>query len=307
MNRLFITIFFLVITIFSVSSQDDIKITQYWSIPSYINPSCLTEDNMMNIGVLGRKQDIGADISPNIYILAANMPFHLFNKDQSAGILITSNKLGSYKSNGMSIQYSYNLRINESFLNLGVRAGVLNETYDNTKDKENLEDNISAINKQTKSFIGAIGINYRNKGFYANISAADLFASELKLNDTVSIKTKPDYYLIAGYNISFKSSLFELKPSFLIQNNGLEWIGNTTLRIDFKKLFYVGASYRFKESVDFLAGVNIKGFKIGYSYDMIINNAPNGGRGSHELFVSYHKKIDLGKKKNGNYKSIRIL
>ena len=52
--------------------------------------------------------------------------------------------------------------------------------------------------------------------------------------------------------------------------------------------FYIGASYRLKNSANIMAGFQITDqINIGYSYDLSVNEFSAYNNGSHEFFITY--------------------
>ena len=65
--------------------------------------------------------------------------------------------------------------------------------------------------------------------------------------------------------------------------------------------------YRIRDAVIINIGVNIKGIRFGYSYDISTSALARVTSGSHELSASYNVKMDLSGKSKNKHKSIRIL
>ena len=59
------------------------------------------------------------------------------------------------------------------------------------------------------------------------------------------------------------------------------------LRALYKKLLWLGVSYRDQDALVFMLGVNYDSYSIGYSYDLILSDIADYSNGSHGLFISY--------------------
>ena len=64
---------------------------------------------------------------------------------------------------------------------------------------------------------------------------------------------------------------------------------------------------RWKDAVTAFIGVNLKDAFIGYAYDYPVSAISKATFGSHEVFVSYNVKLDMGEKNRNSHKSIRIM
>lgn len=80
-----------------------------------------------------------------------------------------------------------------------------------------------------------------------------------------------------------------------------------TARARYRKLFSFGIGYRYKDAVTATVAAEIKNFFIGYSYDYSTSAIRQASSGSHEMFVGYSLKLDLGDKNRHRHKSVRIM
>ena len=89
------------------------------------------------------------------------------------------------------------------------------------------------------------------------------------------------------------------KPSVLAK-----YVANVTPNVDvnasflFKKVFWLGASYRSGNGFVLLTEYNITDFlRLGYSYDIVTNALKSQNRGTHEIFIGFDFAIGSGKNK----------
>ena len=80
-----------------------------------------------------------------------------------------------------------------------------------------------------------------------------------------------------------------------------------TARVRYNKFLIGGVAYRYKDAVSLLLGADYKGFFISYSYDYALSAIRKASSGSHELFVDYNLKLNLGDKNKNKHKSIRLM
>ena len=115
------------------------------------------------------------------------------------------------------------------------------------------------------------------------------------------------YYFMAGGNIPIKNTLFELQPSVFVKTDFNLFQAEATMRVRYNKFITGGVAYRHNDAVSLVAGVEIKNFVVGYSYDYPISDISKATSGSHEVFVNYNVKLNLGEKNKNKHKSIRLM
>lgn len=83
--------------------------------------------------------------------------------------------------------------------------------------------------------------------------------------------------------------------------------GEITARARYRKFISFGVGYRWKDAVIATLSAEIKNFFIGYSYDYATTAINRASSGSHEVFVGYSMKLDLGEKNKNRHKSVRLM
>lgn len=78
-------------------------------------------------------------------------------------------------------------------------------------------------------------------------------------------------------------------------------------RLRYRKMFTFGVGYRWKDAIIASLSAEIKNFFIGYSYDYATTAINRASSGSHEIFVGYSLKLDLGEKNRNRHKSVRLM
>ncbi len=134
------------------------------------------------------------------------------------------------------------------------------------------------------------GVQYQQiRKIYVGLSGTNLLESSADIGNT-RYGPKRNLYLTAGYYINLmgkrKNSLY-LIPSLLVKSNLANVQFDLTARLEYNNLLWAGVSYRYQDAVAVLAGVNIKGFHLGASYDFTIGNLSNISNGSPEIFIGY--------------------
>ena len=112
---------------------------------------------------------------------------------------------------------------------------------------------------------------------------------------------------MAGSNIPIKNTLFEIQPSIFAKTDAQFFQGEATVRVRYNKFLSGGVGYRYKDAVSLMIGAEFKNFFIGYSYDYSTSAISKASSGSHEVFLNYNVKLNLGDKNKNKHKSIRLM
>ena len=153
------------------------------------------------------------------------------------------------------------------------------------------------------------GVYYRNRDWYVGASVMHLNSPRVELCETNELNISPTYYLTGGYNIRLTNPFLYIHTSLLGRTDGTDWRADLSGRLMYtheKRVLYAGLSYSPTRSVTFQLGGDIRGIRVGYSYE-VYTSAISFIHGSHELFIGYQTELDLYKKGRNLHKSVRFL
>ena len=319
--KYFVTSILAAVISIAAKAQTDAQFSQYWAVQNYYNPAAIGSTDNINIKAGSRIQWIGIDNAPMSFNALGDMPFKFLEKRWAVGLNISSQSMGLYRSINAAAQLAYRKRMLKGELSIGVQVGIINETFKGTEvfipsDDEYHDTNDDAIPQQDiagTGFDAAAGLHFTHKYFWVGISATHLNQPSISLktenseDDMYEFQAGRTYYFMAGGNIPIKNTLFELQPSVFFKTDTQYWTAEATARLRYKKFLSAGVSYRWKDAVAFHIGAELKGVTLGYSYDFPVSNIIKGTSGSHELWLGYNLKIDLGEKNKNKHKSIRLM
>ena len=327
----------------SLSAQFDTQLSSYWAVPNYYNPAYAGESGQLQLTGLYRMQWLGITNAPKTGIVLAEMPFLFFGRQHGAGVSMYNDQIGLFKSNVISGQYAFKLKLFKGNLSIGIQGGYISETFDGSKVKipndegfDPQDDAIPLSQVSGNSIDAAVGVFYTDslKRWYVGLSATHIFAPKLELNDTYILDIPRSYYLTAGYNIRLKNPLLELRPSIMLKSteignwkydaeNDTLWANihpntfkgmlkqsqiDVSLRLVYAKMLWGGLSWRSGESMIFTLGGKFKAIEVGYAYDVpFFSDLIRMTSGSHELFIKYAMDLNLNKGLKGKHKSVRLL
>jgi type IX secretion system PorP/SprF family membrane protein len=161
------------------------------------------------------------------------------------------------------------------------RAVVLNPTID-----QPYQDYIATAGNRYIMDVGAGLYIYSKKAFFG-IAADHLTKDFVSFGPTTAnFNTQMHLNLTAGYKIPLNENL-SLTPAFLVKfMNPAPVSFDVSAQLEFKEWLWAGVSYRNKDAVVAMAGLNIsERFKLGYSYDYGISRMNKYSSGGHELIL----------------------
>ncbi|MEE1944857.1 type IX secretion system membrane protein PorP/SprF [Pedobacter sp. KR3-3] len=294
-------------------AQQNIQFTQYMFNALSVNPAYAgyKEDWFGQMAL--RTQWTGLNGAPNTGQVSIDGVVDPVTKRMGVGLQLTGDKLGAQSSASAYANFAYRLRLNAEDtqrLSFGLALGVTNYSLDGTKLNPVDVNDPNLPTGQINSYIpdARFGVYYYNENFYVGASVMDLLSGD-KSNSifkwdagtTENLKRKRHMYIIAGM-LNNLSDEVRLRPSILIKE---DFKGPTSLDLSAMFIFndrvWLGGSYRTGlnlwnkaysqnislSNVNSVSGVvqfNVSSrFRLGYSYDYMLNKLSSVQSGSHEL------------------------
>lgn len=297
MKRKFLYIL-LVIMIFNKSNaQQDAIYSQYMFNPFMINPAYAGSRDALSGVLLFRQQWVGIEGAPSTQTFS--MHSQIGKSKMAGGINLINDAIGPTRNSGIFLTGAYHLKLAKGKLSFGLRGGVFNSrldnsllNYNNKADKFNTMNTVSTL---VPSFDA--GLYYYTRNFYLGLSATHLTQTKFEYSNYPTGTTlflKRHYFLAAGYAAEITKKVV-FKPSVLIK-----YVEGAPINFDintsflFNKVFWLGASYRSGNGITFISEFYITDwFRIGYSYDLVLNRLKKFTLGTHEIVAGF----DLNLKK----------
>lgn len=302
-------------------AQFDGQFSQYMLNPGTFNPASIGEGEELIVNLTNRQQWTKIDNAPNTFYVNASMPQLLGPSRHGLGLVIMKESIGLFSTQLLQIQYAYKKPMWGGLLGFGIQGGMLQQDFD--ADKIYIPESDYHITGDaslpTGSLSGKIpdfsaGIWLSLPQFYTGFSASHLLETGIKLKkneeesseNAYTMVASRTYYLTGGYNIKPANPLYTLQPSFLLKTDLSAWQTDLSARLTYKDKYWGMMGWRPQDAVIVSAGIKLpQGLSIGYAYDISLTLWGASG-GSHEIFLSYSKKIEtatVSKKQ----KSVRIL
>ncbi len=302
-------------------AQVDAQYTQYWAVPGYYNPAAIGNADYIRVTLGSRAQWTGIRHAPLSFIGSADMPFMFMNKRWATGLVLQQQSMGLYSNINVGAQLAYKQKMLGGTLSAGIQAGLVNEKFDGTKiivpegdeAHDASDDAIPKVAVTGNALDLNAGVFFLHKKFWVGLSATHLTQPSVELKaegneeDIYEFQQGRVYYFMAGSNIPIKNTLFEVQPSVLAKTDTKFFQGEATVRVRYNKFISGGIGYRYKDAVSIMIGAELKNFFLGYSYDYATSAISKASYGSHEVFLNYNVKLNLGEKNKNKHKSIRLM
>lgn len=303
-----------VITLFLASNTSfaqDPQFSQFYAVSSYLNPAFTGNTLLGRFSLNYRNQ--WPSIPKGFVSYSFSYDHNMRDLNSGLGLLVLRDKAGSGGLRFTSIGglYSYNLQLSrKQAIRAGLRFSYVSRNYDlsrlvfadqiarssSTTIESNLGEGTSYVDIGT-------GMVFYSEHYWAGLAIDHINKPNESLTGTTTelpIKTS----LHAGYNIPVKRDIkYEVESSVTIAANykaQQKWdqldigtyynfnsvvLGMWYRGIPLLKAYQPG--YGNNDALVLLAGVQVAGLRIGYSYDITISKLADCTSGSHEISLRY--------------------
>ena len=273
---------------------------------AYFNPAYIPELQYATIGLGGRFQWGGLEGSPINGFFSGK--YFFVGAHSQVGLNILYDKIGYQQIVNPKVTYAFCVPIgDDSYLNLGVSAGLMNKSYDvseiilDKKGAQHENDILLSLEKGTAPDID-VGFEFLIQNFEFGGSATHL------LSKTDFVSMNRTYFAFANCNFQ-STEWWRLSPHYsfyyfdgddrsediMKHQVGLYFYYITDYDNVPTDLFYVAAAYRIPYEASFMAGFSWGVFSIFYSYDYFFGDLRHDSFGSHEIGIEFKiKQNDRG-------------
>ncbi len=291
-----------------VNAQQDPQFSMNMYNRLYTNPGSAGSNNGICANALHRQQWVGFDGRPITTVVNVDATVKAIHG--GVGLSILSDKLGAQYSGGVKVSYAYRLGLGPGTLGIGIEGGILFNTLDGSQLDPIQDSDPNIVNAKSNGIAPDLGFGlyYHTDKLYAGIAANHLIGPtlEYKEENTVSeVTVARHYYAMAGYTWDMSQTL-SLNPAVFLKTDAASVQFDINLRLHWKNMVWAGASYRIDDAVAVMAGINIKEFRVGYSYDITTSGLNNYSSGSHEIMLGYCYKLK-SPVSNERYRNVRFL
>lgn len=238
--------------------------------------------------------------------------FDMNVKKGGFGVYLFNDITDVFRTWGGYFSYAYHLRFKSDMhrLSIGLSAGLQDYGFDREKAFVQNTDDPLLQGDRGLSFDGSAGLHYFvTKGSLLNLSlglsAVSIYATDLKFLNNAAPTTLfvPDRHYLATLSNRFKlvNEKLVLEPMVIARfTEAMNYQIEPGLLLGYKDWVWVSGLYRYDYGVTIAGGFKVhSAVKIGYAYDMALNDIKDYTNGTHEVMLGiiFGKKDDLATKK----------
>jgi type IX secretion system PorP/SprF family membrane protein len=260
-----------------------------------VNPAYAGSKEVLAIDVLNRNQWVNIEGAPKTLTISAHTAMK--NKKVGLGLYMYRDALGATSTLSFMGTYSYRIYMERSSLAFGLQFGFDYFDFDWNELKLKYPDTVfdpQDIRRTTPD--ANFGIYYQSHLFYLGISSKQLLSNAFShiIGDgkTTFNKLTQHFYMMGGFATPIKDKIV-FRPSVMAK-----YTPNTPLQLDFNlsvlfgNVFWAGVSYRTAKAITLLTEFKIaERIKLGYSYDLYLNQLESFNYGSHEIRIGFELPI----------------
>ncbi len=316
--RVIYRLLLVVVTLFGLSgvlhAQDEIVCDQYHFNYYLVNPAVAGAERCTHLMLTGKFQWLGIDDAPMTQTLSART--RILN-NVGLGIYLYNDKNGYSYRQGGEVTFAYHIPLSENNrymmksrdisrqLSFGISLMVNHLNFSNELfDGDNAaSDNVLGNGGSNKGFYfnANVGAYFKWDNFFAGYSMSNLIPTEMTELGVDEPKWPLTGYGFLGYDIDFVNNM-TLEPAAMFKFNvngsrqfdlNLKFMQTLPSNEDFS--YWLQLSYRHTLDSDNMkplalypmGGIRIKGFHIGYAYQVGLTALNRQNYGSHEIMLGY--------------------
>lgn len=309
-----------------VSWAQDPAFTQFYGAPLYLNPAFAGSAKCPR-GVINFK-DHWPGVKSNYVTYAASYDQFVDILGGGVGILLLHDRagLGSITNTQASLQYSYQINLSRD---VAARLGLQGTFGQNAFDWQSFlfgdridsrygfiyptQENIESLKTPKNYFDASAGLLVYSSNMYGGFSAHHINRPEqnyIKTTDgyayRLPMKITGHFGMVIPLGNDPKMSNRYISPNIIYQSQGNFNYLNVGMYYGLDNYVF-GAWYRggigigdntiMSDALTLLLGLQLPGFKVGYSYDITVNSLRGDTYGSHEVSVGMQFACRPKKKK----------
>jgi len=268
--------------------------TQYYFNELVINPAYAGNHVQLSTTATYRNQWVNFPGAPRTFSFSTHTA--LYKNKMGIGLLVNTDKIGSYNNQNVYAQYAYKLHFHKATLSMGLQAGFNFLGVDFSKlDLLNPGDPSFASLNEFKPNFGA-GLFYSKENFFIGFSIPFILNNSIgSLESVVEEIREARYYFLRGGTIIpiNPKKTVKLNPSLLVRSQeGQPLSVDLNLGFIIHDAVNIGGAWRSGDA--FITFIDLKiseSFHFAYSYDWTGSDIQLFSNGSHEFTLNYRAKI----------------
>lgn len=302
MKKIVLVIASVLVSVLTIGQQLP-QYSQFFLNKSLYNPGATGTEGFWEAQMINRLQWVGINEAPRTHVFTANGPISEYK--MGLGGKIFADITGPTRRTGFSFSYSYKLKLSKTLnLGMGLSFGGLQYTIDGSQITLKDPDDIAISNQVQSTFVPDAGAGFHlySDDFYFGFSMPQILGNKIQFFDhyrETESALERHLFVYGGYKFRVGDD-FIIEPAVLgkyVEPAPFNIEGN--LRVIYKELFWVGASYRMNDAVVAMAGFTInESLVFAYSYDMTTSDLKTATSGSHEIMIGIRFKHEDNIRRN---------
>ncbi|AEK22213.1 PorP/SprF family type IX secretion system membrane protein [Capnocytophaga canimorsus] len=243
----------------------------------------------------GVTQWVGIKDAPDYQSLSGDVRI---GERSGLGLVLYNDKNGHTKQMGGKVSFAHHLtldRYDNHFLSFGI-SYALNSFRIDTDKFDRIYDPSVTNNRSTINHNFDVGVLYRYKGWFANLTVANLLNKDIDIFAVSEPKALRNYSVYTGYRYKrYRTSDFEIEPSLFYQHYESDGRSSTDVNLKFRWLdmqdyYWAGVNYRFLNdqilrplNIGPMVGLKRNMFYFAYSYQLTLNEIATYNTGTHVI------------------------
>ena len=264
--------------------------SQYMLNDYVFNPAIAGTKEYYQVRSNNRYQWVGITDAPRTYVLSVYGPHRTQN--MGFGGYVFNDVTGPTSRTGLYGSYAYNVKINDEIsFSSGLSFGVLQYKIDGSKIILHDDNDKTLGNGFYVDYMpdANLGIYLYSSKYSFGISANQLLNNSIKFSEVEEqgINKIKSHFMIHGSYLFEINNDFDIEPTLMVKYVKPAPVQiDLNARVTYRKMVWLGFSWRSKDALSFLAGYNFKDqLMFGYSYDISTTNIKNYSSGTHELML----------------------
>jgi type IX secretion system PorP/SprF family membrane protein len=303
-------------------AQQKPQYTQYILNNYIINPALSGIENYTDVKISSRDQWVGLNGAPKTMYLTIHAPIGKKDYKTSAtsyqvpgenprgsrywenytasephhgvGLSIVNDKTGLYNRFSANVAYAYHIGLSpRTNMSAGFAGGIMKigrnagSTFGNNDPTDPAQGNVGDIYKLRPDL--SAGIWIYSADYFFGLSAQQIIPQKVSFaDDTSGFKIVPHLFLTAGYRFLVTDDINAIPSAMIKYVSPLDPQFDANIKLQYRDLFWIGASCRFKDGYAAMLGLNVSNtFNIGYAYDYTTSNLGTVSKGTHEIIIGF--------------------
>lgn len=304
-------------------AQQRPQYTQYILNNYILNPALSGIENYTDIKISSRDQWVGLNGAPRTMYLTLHTPIGKKDYKASAtsfqvpgenprgsrywenytaseahhgvGFSVVNDKTGLYNRFSANLSYAYHIGLSpRTNISAGFAGGIMKighdaskSTFDNNDPTDPAQGNGDDVYKIRPDL--SAGIWVYSAAYFLGLSAQQIIPQKVSfVDDTLGFKIVPHWFATAGYRFLVTDDINAIPSIMLKYVSPLDPQFDLNVKLQYRDLFWVGGSYRFKDGYAGMLGLNVgNAFNVGYAYDYTTTPLRTVSRGTHEIIIGF--------------------